>query len=105
RVGFAAASKATIDELCNIKVLSSITSSQLHEKIVYRVLTEGRYRRFLEQLRQRVGAARAKALRSLQSFGMEVFTEPFGGNFLWARFPDVPDASELVPRARAQGVM
>ena len=105
RVGFAVASQPVTDELCNLKVLSSITSSLLHEKIVYRMLIEGRYRKFLEQLRQRVGMARAKSLRLLQSLNMEVFAEPFGGNFLWARFPHVDDATALVAEARAQGVM
>ena len=105
RVGFAVASREVLDELCNIKVLSSITSSQLHEKIIYRLLVEGRYRRFLEQLRQKVGAARSKTLRTFQSIGMQVFAEPYGGNFVWARFPHVADSATLVARAREHGMM
>ena len=105
RVGFAAAAPAIIDELTNIKVLTAIASSQLHEKVIYRLLSEGRYRRFLEQLRQKVGVARSKALRAFAALGLETFAEPFGGNFLWVRIPGIEDSATLVARARAQGMM
>ena len=41
----------------------------------------------------------------LRGAGMEVFVEPRGANFLWARFPGIESSKELAERARDQGVI
>jgi DNA-binding transcriptional MocR family regulator len=105
RVGFIAASPALIDTFANVKVLSAISTSQFAEKLVYRLLADGHYGRYLRRVRNRIADARASAHRLLTGAGMEVFVEPRGGNFLWARFPWIEDAKRLAERARSQGVI
>ena len=105
RVGFAAASPLIIDALANLKVLESITTSQFNEKLIYRVLIAGGYRKYLEHLRTRVGRARDAALRLFAAAGMTVFATPAHGNFVWARFADEEDAASIVTSAREAGVM
>lgn len=105
RVGFIAASPARIDAFANVKVLSAISTSAFAEKLVCRLIADGHYGRHLRRVRARIAEARAAALGLLRGAGMEVFAEPRGGNFLWARFPDVEDAKRLAERAREQGVI
>ncbi len=105
RVGFIVASRARIDTFANVKVLSAISTSVFAEKLVYRLLADGHYGRYLRRVRNRIAEARASALRLLTGAGMEVFAEPRGGNFLWARFPTIDDAKRLAERARHQGVI
>ena len=105
RVGFAAASPQIIDALANLKVLECITTSQFDEKLIYRVLVAGGYRKYLERLRARVGGARGAALRLFAAAGMPVFAAPANGNFVWARFPDAEDSATLVAPARSAKIM
>jgi DNA-binding transcriptional MocR family regulator len=105
RVGFLAASPAVIEALANLKVLSQISTSLFSEKLVFRLIAEGHYRRYLERVRARLGDARAAALALFAGAGMQVFVEPRGGNLLWARFPGVESAKVLAERARSQGVI
>jgi DNA-binding transcriptional MocR family regulator len=105
RVGFAAASPPIIDALANLKVLESITTSQFNEKLIYRLLIAGGYRKYLEHLRTRIGRARGAALRLFAAAGMPVFTTPANGNFVWARFADSEDSATLVAPARRASIM
>jgi len=105
RVGFAAASPPIVDALANLKVLESITTSQFNEKLIYRVLVAGGYRKYLEHLRARLGRARDATLRLFAAAGMPVFAASTNGNFLWARFPGAEDSATLVAPARDAKIM
>jgi DNA-binding transcriptional MocR family regulator len=105
RVGFLAASRNLTDDFINLKVLSCITTSQFIERLLYLILTEGHYRKYVEHLRERVDQARAGMLRLLKTTGMDVFTEPASGNFVWARFAHIEDAATLSESALRDGVM
>ncbi|MBX6320392.1 MAG: PLP-dependent aminotransferase family protein [Rhodospirillaceae bacterium] len=105
RVGFLVADAATADALADVKMLSAITSSAFLERLVYAMLTEGRYRKFVSRLRERVAEARARAVRAVERLGMEVFVEPDCGMFLWARFPGIADSLPLAQRALEEGIM
>jgi len=105
RVGFLAASRNLTDDFINLKVLSCITTSQFSERLLYLILTEGHYRKYVEHLRERVDQARVGMLRLMKTTGMAVFTEPVSGNFVWARFAHVEDAATLSDSALRDGVM
>lgn len=105
RVGFLAANRNLADDIINLKVLSCITTSQFIERLLYLILTEGHYRKYVEHLRQRVDQARAGMLRMMKTVGMQVFANPAGGNFVWARFAHIEDAATLSETALRDGVM
>lgn len=105
RAGMIATSRALAEELTNVKVLSCISTSEFVERFIYRMLTEGHYRKFIERLKVRLSDARAGAQRLLTGAGMEIFALPAGGNFFWARFPDVEDSATLIPAARKMGII
>lgn len=105
RVGFLAAHQPIVDDLADVKMLSSITSSQFMERLLYLVLVDGHYRKFLAQLHGRLGEARLEATRAFERIGMQLFVEPEAGMFLWARFPQVEDALALTESASSHGIM
>jgi DNA-binding transcriptional MocR family regulator len=105
RVGFVACSPDIIGELTDIKMLTSITSSQFAERLLYGMLLDGHYRKFLGRLRERLDNARFSVIRAFERMGLQVFAEPAAGMFVWARFPDVEDALSLVERRPAKGLV
>jgi DNA-binding transcriptional MocR family regulator len=105
RAGFLAAGCSVADDIVNLKVLSCITTSQFIERLLYLILTEGHYRKYVENLRNRVNQARAAMLRMMKSVGMQVFADPVGGNFVWARFKHIEDAATLTETALSDNVM
>lgn len=68
------------------------------------MLDNGSYRKLVERLRRRLDRQLAQASRVLTTAGWQLFCRPSGGMFLWARWPGVEDATELVTRAAARGV-
>lgn len=105
RVGFVAARADIIDALTDIKVLIGMATPAAAEEMVYRMLTEGHYRKYLERLRTRLGEATARTLRMLERVGLEPFGSAQGGLFIWARIPGVDDAVELAASAAREGIL
>jgi DNA-binding transcriptional MocR family regulator len=70
RVGYMAADPELIRSLTDLKMLGGLTASELGERVVYKVLSEGHYRRHLERLRNKLHAAREPALRMLERIGL-----------------------------------
>jgi DNA-binding transcriptional MocR family regulator len=84
RVGFIACSAPLARQLTDLKMLVGLTSSELGERIVLRVLSEGHYRRHLERLRGRLAEAREPVVRALERAGLRPFAGPAAGMFVWA---------------------
>jgi DNA-binding transcriptional MocR family regulator len=99
RVGYVAAPPALLHKLVDLKMLAGLTSPELGERVVHRILADGRYRRHVERVRARVDRARAQSLKELQEIGVRVPVEPQGGMFVWA---DCGVDSETLARAAAQ---
>ena len=105
RVGFIACDANRAEELADTKMLTAITTSQFVEKLLYRILVEGHYRKLLARLRERVGEARAATLSGFDRIGLETFCTSDAGMFLWARFPAIEDALPLAERAGREGIL
>src|SRR6266481_909151 len=73
RVGFVACAPHITNELADIKMLTSITTSQFTERLIYLMLVDGHYRKYLSRLHERLDAARANVVRSFERIGMELF--------------------------------
>jgi DNA-binding transcriptional MocR family regulator len=84
RVGFVACAPELARQLTDLKMLVGLTSPELGERVVYRVLSEGHYRRHLERLRARLARARDPVLRTLERLGMSAFAGNSAGMFVWA---------------------
>ena len=105
RVGFVACRPDIAGELADIKMLTSITTSQFTERLVYLMLVDGHYRKYLSRLHQRLGETRLDVVRAFERIGLELFVEPTAGMFLWARFPHIDDSLVLAEAAQRAGIM
>src|SRR6516165_6026980 len=99
RVGFVACSQNVANELADIKMLTSITTSPFTERLIYLMLVDGHYRKFLSRLHERLGEARINVVRAFERIGLELFAEPADGMFVWARFPHIGDSLALAAAA------
>jgi DNA-binding transcriptional MocR family regulator len=84
RVGYIAAAPALVRRLTEVKMLSGLTTSEINERVVHRVLIEGQYRRALDRVRTRVDQARRECVRGLLALGFTIEVEPPAGMFVWA---------------------
>ena len=105
RVGYLLAPPALIDELTQLKMVSGLTSSDFTERIAWGALTEGRWRKHLRSLRERLAEAHGRVAQRLVALGFELFNEPKAGLYLWARHPDLTDSFELSQQAAAAGML
>jgi len=105
RVGYLAAQPDLLEELAQMKMLSGLTSSEFTERLAYGALLDGRWRKHLKSVRERLARAHQSAAQGLIELGFELFCEPKAGMFLWARHPGVPSAAELSYRAAERDIM
>jgi len=105
RVGFLACAQDIANELADIKMLISITTSQFTERLVYLMLMDGHYRKHLSRLHERLGEARLNVVRAFERVGLELFVEPADGMFVWARFPHVEDSLALAEASQRDGII
>ncbi|QAU33904.1 PLP-dependent aminotransferase family protein [Janthinobacterium sp. 17J80-10] len=101
RVGFIAASPALAQALADRKILTSLTSTEIGERVVYKVLSEGHYRKHAERLRGKLDRAREHTLRQLERIGLEVTGRPAAGMFVWV--DTGRDTNRQTERAMAEG--
>jgi len=105
RVGYLAASPDLLEDLAQLKMISGLTSSEFSERLAYGALVDGRWRKHIKGLRERLAGAHMRAAQRLSSIGFELFAEPKAGLCLWARHPQVHDAAELAYKASEQDIL
>ena len=105
RVGFVACNRQLIEDLADTKMVTCVTTSLFTEKLIYRLLTEGYYRKFLARLLDRLGETRRNVIAAFERIGIETFCDGDRGMFLWGRFPEITDSLPLAEAALSQGMM
>jgi DNA-binding transcriptional MocR family regulator len=105
RVGFMAASATLLQELTRLKMFSGLTSSEFTERLAYGALIDGRWRKHIKTLKDRLARAQQQLANQLLDAGFALFAEPKAGMFLWACHPSVQNASELAYKAAEQDIL
>jgi DNA-binding transcriptional MocR family regulator len=105
RVGFLVAHPDMVEDLAQLKMISGLTSAEFGERLAHGALTEGRWRKHLKALRERLGEAHQRVGGRLQQLGFELFAEPKAGMFLWARHPALADPVALSNKAAEHDIM
>jgi len=105
RVGYVVAEPGLMEKLAQLKMVSGLTSSDITERLAFGAVTDGRWRKHLKSLRERLAQAHSNVARRLEAQGFELFHEPAAGLYLWARHPDLTDTAELSRLAAAEGIM
>ena len=105
RVGFVAAHPDLARDLTAQKMLATLTTPELGERLVYQVLADGYYRKHVDHVRARIARALEPAIRNLERAGLKLFHEPTAGMFLWAHAGKQHDAEALAAAAEQQGII
>lgn len=103
RVGFVACRAELAGALADAKILTGFTTPEINERLVHKLLVEGRYGRHVAALRERLAGHRERARRQLEAAGMDVFGTAGDGMFLWADMHT--DTNELAVICRERGLL
>ncbi|MDB5802079.1 MAG: transcriptional regulator with domain and aminotransferase domain [Rhodocyclales bacterium] len=104
RVGYLACAQDLATELCDVKLLTSVSTSEFTEQVIHRLLTEGHHRKHVERLQGRLAESMARTARMLESAGLS-FRYPDGGVFIWACVPNTDDATPLAELAEKSNIV
>lgn len=105
RVGFLACDPDLAASLTDVKIVSCVSTSEFSERLVYLMLTEGHYRKFMDRVHGRLAEATDQTLRLLERSGLSIYAEPKGGMFVWAEAPGIQDSARLASVAAEAGIM
>jgi len=105
RSGYLAANPELFEDLARLKMISGLTSSEFTERLAYGALVDGRWRKHIKTLRERLALGQRRLASLLLAVGFELFCEPKAGMFLWARHPAIQNAGELAYKAAEQDVL
>ncbi len=105
RIGYLAANPDLLEDLAQLKMISGLTSSEFSERLAYGALMDGRWRKHVKNLRERLAKAHEGAASRLLKIGFEIFCEPKAGIFLWAKHPAIADSAELAYKATEQDIL
>jgi DNA-binding transcriptional MocR family regulator len=103
RVGFIAAHPALARELRDIKALTGLSSTELCERVVARIIVERSYERMLERVRVQLDECRGRTAAALTRLGAKIEGPPPGGMYLWADFGR--DTNELAAAGSREGIL
>ena len=103
RVGFIATSVEMAKRLSDRKMLTTLTTSDIGERIVYKILSEGHYRKHVDRLRGKLDAVRDKTIKQLERVGLTVDIASPAGIFIWADAGC--DTNALTEKAMAEGYL
>ncbi len=105
RVGYVAAHAEVLADLARTKMAVGLTSSQVTERIVSNVLSEGHYARHIEFLKEKLRVAHVHVVEKMQTLKMEIFDQPGAGLFLWAKLPiNAEQSAKVATRALEKGI-
>ena len=105
RVGFFACNADLAANLCDVKLLTGLTTSEISERLMYQLLTEGHYRKHLDKLKSKLLTSRQTVISRLESLGFTMHCDPEGGMFVWARLAEESNAVEIAGLAAGKGIM
>ncbi len=98
RCGYIAVRQDWAEQIVDLKLATTLSSSGLGAELVYSLLRQGAYRHHVDALRNQLADAMGRTLHRLEKLGISPWMKPQGGMFLWMRLPHGLD-SALVSRA------
>ncbi len=104
RAGFVAAQPALADTLADIKLLTTVATSDYVERLIYGLTAGGHYLRHLRRLRSRLETATTRAVADLRATGLRVATPSDRGFYLWLEMPPGTDEDRLCRLAAERSI-
>ena len=103
RVGFIATSRELAQRLSDRKMLTTLTTTEVGERVVYKILSEGHYRKHVDRIRGKLDTMRGKAIRQLERAGLTIDAPTPAGMFVWV--DTGCDTNVLTEKAMAEGYL
>jgi DNA-binding transcriptional MocR family regulator len=104
RCGYILARPDVIASLAELKMLTTVNSSGHIERLVHGLLDDGRYRKHLNRLASRIAKATDNVVENLERRGLELFTAPTGGYYVFLKLPNGIDDIEYAKIAARDGL-
>lgn len=104
RVGYIACSRDLTQQLTDLKLLTGMTTSEINERLIYQMLTDGYYRKHLDKTRRKLQQGREQAIATFERLNLPLYVEPEGGMFIWVKIPEQINVVELARQAATQGI-
>ena len=96
RCGYIAARPDWIEGLVDLQVATSFSGpSPVATSLLENVLSGGSYRKHMSEIRAKLDKSRNAAITKLAPFGIEPWTVPRGGFYLWGQFPNGIDTGQI----------
>lgn len=106
RCGYIAGRADWIDRLVDLQVATNFGGpSPVATELIAAVLAGGRYRKHMDEVRQRLARARKRAIDRLAPLGLVPWIIPRGGFYLWCRLPDGHDSAVIARRSMEENVV
>jgi len=104
RVGYIACSPDLAQQLTDLKVLTGLTTSEIDERLIYQMLTDGHYRKYLNKTQRRLQQGREQAITTFERLNLPLYVAPKGGMFIWVKMPDEINVVEMANQATTKGI-
>lgn len=104
RVGYLAANPILSRAICDLKMLTLVSTSDLVESAVLSFINGGHYLRHLRRLRARIQKAKVQVESKLNQLNVKVASSSQGGFYLWLELPDFLTEADLCERGTEAGV-
>lgn len=100
RCGYIAARADWVEALTDLQVATSFGGAgPFASGLVYAALSDGGYRRHMEQLRRHLAGQMQSAAQKLEALGFRLWAAPRGGFFLWMHMPEGMNSATLAKAA------
>ncbi|AIY41208.1 Transcriptional regulator [Collimonas arenae] len=103
RSGFIATSLELAQHFADRKMLTNLTSAEIGERVIYKILSEGHYRKHLDRLRNKLDGMRNRTIRQMERIGMTVDISTPAGIFVWV--DTGRDTNVMAEKALAEGYL
>jgi DNA-binding transcriptional MocR family regulator len=104
RSGFVAAHPSIIAALSNIKMVTTVATSDYVERFVFNLIQGGQYLRHLRRLRVRLEEANRQVPRELEKRGLYARASKVPGFYLWVELPEHVDELQFCRAGAAESI-
>lgn len=104
RVGYIAGATERIAALCDLKMVTVVSTSDFVERVVHQLISAGQYRRHLNRLKTLLSEVHQPAIKALTRTGVRVHPADPAGYYLWVELDKAHDELALARRAAANGI-
>ncbi|MGR0304201.1 aminotransferase-like domain-containing protein [Acinetobacter beijerinckii] len=98
RTGYIASKTEWIEDLADIKIATNFGGNNLSAEILHTALTDGNYRKYLDELKIRLAKAMDVTIKQLNQLSIKPWLKPQAGLFLWCELPTHLDSARIAQK-------